>query len=135
MPVGQILQRLYLREQNEGNNLTNRQQFYLTITALGDQVRLRDLPAFLRVLAFLLLFRAFSSCKIFAKRSTPACIVASNVSCIVSCGWSTFADCGEITTLASLSLGPSLAVSCSSCPLFCFLSPLGVSVNFAAFGL
>ena len=45
MPVGQILQRLYLREQNEGNNLTNRQQLYLIITALGDQVRLRDLPA------------------------------------------------------------------------------------------
>ena len=52
MPVGQILQRLYLREQNEGNNLTNRQQFYLIITVLGDQVRLRDLPAVLRVLAF-----------------------------------------------------------------------------------
>ena len=52
MPVGQILQRLYLREQNEGNNLTNRQQFYLIITALADQVRLRDLPAFLRMLAF-----------------------------------------------------------------------------------
>ena len=56
MPVGQILQRLYLREQNEGNNLTNRQQFYLIITALGDQVRLRDLPAFLRVLAFFYFF-------------------------------------------------------------------------------
>ena len=52
MPVGQILQRLYLREQNEGNNLTNRQQFYLIIAVLGDQVRLRDLPAVLRVLAF-----------------------------------------------------------------------------------
>ena len=86
MPVGQILQRLYLREQNEGNNLTNRQQFYLIITVLGDQVRLRDLPAVLRVLAFFLLFRAFSSCKIFARKSKPACIVASNVSCIVGCG-------------------------------------------------
>ena len=52
MPVGQILQRLYLREQNEGNNLTNKQQFYLTITAFGDHVRLRDRPAVLRVLAF-----------------------------------------------------------------------------------
>ena len=52
MPVGQILQRLYLGEQNEGNNLTNRQKFYLIITALADQVRLRDLPAFLRMLAF-----------------------------------------------------------------------------------
>ena len=52
MPVGQILQRLYLGEQNEGNNLTNRQQFYLIITALADQVRLRDLLAFLRMLAF-----------------------------------------------------------------------------------
>ena len=52
MPVGQILQRLYLREQNEGNNLANQQQFYLTITAFGDQVRLRDWPAVRRVLAF-----------------------------------------------------------------------------------
>ena len=52
MPVEQILQRLYLREQNEGNNLTNQQQFYLTITALGDHVRLRYRPAVLRVLAF-----------------------------------------------------------------------------------
>ena len=127
MPVGQILQRLYLREQNEGNNLTNRQQFYLTITAFGDHVRLRDLPAVLRVLAFLLrLFRAFSSCKIFARRSKPTCMVASNVCCIVGCGESTFADFGEITTLASLSLGLSLDVSCSSFLLLCFLSPLGV---------
>ena len=86
MPGGQILQRLYLGEQNEGNNLTNRQQLYFIITAFGDHVRLGDLPAFLRMLAFFLLFRAFSSCKIFAKRSKPACIVASNVSCIVGCG-------------------------------------------------
>ena len=52
MPVGQILQRLYLREQNEGNNLANQQQFYLTITAFGDHVRLRDRPAVLNMLAF-----------------------------------------------------------------------------------
>ena len=58
MPVGQILQRLYLGEQNEGNNLTNRQQFYLIITALADQVRLRDLLAFLRMLAFFYSFEA-----------------------------------------------------------------------------
>ena len=83
MPVGQILQRLYLREQNEGNNFTNRQQFYLIITVLGDQVRLHDLPAVLRVLAF---FYSFDSCKISARKSKPACIVASNVSCIVGCG-------------------------------------------------
>ena len=52
MPGGQILQRLYLGEKNEGNNLTNRQQFYLIITAFGHHVRLGDLPAFLRMLAF-----------------------------------------------------------------------------------
>ena len=52
MPGGQILQRLYLGEKNEGNNLTNRQQFYLIITAFGDHVRLGDLPAFLTMLAF-----------------------------------------------------------------------------------
>ena len=97
MPVGQILQRLYLREQNEGNNLANKQQFYLTITAFGDHVRLRDRPA-----GLFSLFRAFSSCKIFARRSNPACNVASNESCIVGCCASAFADCGEITSFASL---------------------------------
>ena len=50
MPVGQILQRLYLREQNEGNNLAHQQQFYLTITAFGDHVRLRDRTVIFREL-------------------------------------------------------------------------------------
>ena len=86
MPVGQILQRLYLREQNEGNNLTNRQQFYLIITALADQGEIARPASFSEDAGLFLLFRAFSSCKIFAKRSKPACIVASNVSCIVGCG-------------------------------------------------
>ena len=51
-----------------------------------------------------ILFRAFSSCQIFARWTTPPCIDTCNVSCMVGCCESTLADGGEIIIRSSYSV-------------------------------